>query len=151
MTITYQLESWSDYYKDCQALWVEHYDEIARDKDKMPMAPDVETYKFLESRGQLQILTVRKDGKMIGYQLTIIKPHLHYSTLCGFEDSYFLSKSERKGMAGVRLITQAIKHMEKRGVEKIFFMTKAFLDRGRIFEYLGFTKCDIVYSKWIGN
>lgn len=151
MTITYQIESWTDYYRDCQELWIEHYNEIARDKDKMPMSPDIEAFKFLESRGQLQILTVRQDGKMIGYQLTIIRNHLHYAVLCGFEDSYFLKKDCRKGMAGVRMIKEAIKHMQIRGVKKVFFLTKAFLNRGKIFEYLGFTQSDIMYAKWIGN
>lgn len=149
--LTFQLESWSDYYRDCQALWVEHYDEIAVQKDRMEMKPDVAGYMALEAAGRLQILTVRDDGRMVGYLLTVIRPHLHYANvLSGFEDAYFLSKTHRRGMTGVKLIREGIRYMRAVGVQKAFFMTKASLDMGRIFERLGFTKSDIVYSKWIG-
>lgn len=151
MTITYQLESWSDYYRDCQDLWREHYDEIATHKDEMEMSPDIASYRFIESQGQLQILTARENGKMIGYQISVVKRHLHYATLCGFEDSYFLTKSSRVGITGIRLIKEALKYMKARGVKKVFFHTKAFFDLGRIFEYLGFTKSDTIYSLWIGD
>lgn len=150
--ITFQLESWSDYFRDCQDLWVEHYNEIALDKERMEMRPDIEAYQRLEATGQLQILTARDSGIMVGYLLTVIRPHMHYAgVLCGFEDSYFLSKDHRRGMVGVKLIREGIKQMKFAGVKKCFFMTKAFLDMGRIFERLGFSKSDIVYAAWIGD
>jgi L-amino acid N-acyltransferase YncA len=151
VTITYQIEPWGTYYRDCQQLWIEHYDEIAVQKDRMEMKPDVASYKALEELGKLQIVVVRDDGRMVGYILSVIRPHLHYANvLCGFEDAYFLSKTHRRGMIGVKLIREAVRHMQAVGVQKVFFMTKAALDMGSIFERLGFDKTDIVYSKWIG-
>jgi L-amino acid N-acyltransferase YncA len=150
--ITYALEPWEQYFRECQALWEEHYAEIAVDKDRMPMRPDIATYRALEARGQLQIVVARDDGRMIGYILSVIRPHLHYAdVLTGYEDAYFLTKPHRRGMTGVNLIREAVRHMKAAGVRKVFFMTKAALDMGRIFERLGFTKTDIVYSKWIGD
>jgi len=149
--ITYQLEPWATYFRDCQALWPEHYDEIAVQKDRMAMRPDVATYEALEAAGRLQIVTVRDDGRMVGYLLSVIRPHLHYAdVLCGFEDAYFLAKSHRRGMTGVKLIREAVRHMQGVGVRKAFFMTKVALNMGPIFERLGFTATDIVYSQWIG-
>lgn len=149
--ITYQQEGWSSYYTDCQALWHEHYAELATNKDSMQMSPDIETYKALEQQGNLLILTARENGTLIGYQIAVVRRHLHYSTLCGFEDAYFLTKAKRQGMIGVRLITESLKLMKQRGVQKVFFMTKNVLNKGLIFERLGFTRSDITYSKWIGN
>ncbi len=150
--ITFQLESWEDYYQDCQDLWIEHYDEIAVQKDKMPMRPHVEAYEAMDKAGMLQILTVRDKDKLVGYLITFIKAHLHYAdVLCGFEDSYFLSKHYRKGMTGIKLIKEAIGHMELAGVQKVFFMTKSFKNLGLIFEHLGFKHSDSVYAKWIGK
>lgn len=149
--LTYQLEDWATYVRDCQALWWEHWEEIAVQKDRMPMRPDEEAYRALEAAGRLQIVTAREQGVMVGYIVSVVRPHMHYAdVLTGYEDAYFLSKSHRKGMAGVKLIREAIRHMRAVGVQKCFFMTKAALDMGRIFERLGFTKTDIVYSKWIG-
>lgn len=150
--LTYQLEDWATYRRDCQELWQEHYDEIAVQKERMPMRPDEATYRALEAAGRLQIVTARKDGVMVGYILSIIRPHLHYAdVLSGYEDAYFLSKPHRQGLAGVKLIREAVRQMQRVGVQKCFFMTKASLDMGRIFERLGFAKTDIVYSKWIGD
>jgi len=149
--ITYTVEPWDDYFRDCQDLWVEHYEEIGTNKDKMPMGPHIEGYEWLESQGQLQIICARKEGLLIGYSLVIIRRHLHYPTFCGFEDSYFVRKSERKGTVGIRLIKETLSVLEKRGVKKVFFLTKEFLDRGPVFERLGFKKCDTMYSKWLGE
>jgi L-amino acid N-acyltransferase YncA len=150
--ISYALEPWDRYYRDCQPLWPEHWDEIAVDKDRMPMRPDVATYQALDAAGRLQIVVVRDDGRMVGYILSVIRPHLHYAdVLCGYEDAYFLTKSHRRGMIGVNLIREAIRHMKLVGVQKAFFMTKVALDMGPIFERLGFAKTDIVYSKWIAG
>lgn len=150
--ITYQIETWDDYFRDCQVLWIEHYDEIAVQKDRMEMKPDVPAYMALERDGRLQILTARESGEMIGYVLTVIRPHLHYANvLCGFEDSYFLSKRHRRGWTGVKLIREAERRMKQIGVQKVFWMTKSFLDMGAIFKRLGYVHSDTVYAKWIGN
>lgn len=149
--ITYTLEPWDTYYRDCAALWPEHYEEIAVDKDRMPMRPDVANYQALEAAGKLQIVVARDDGRMVGYVLTVIRPHLHYAdVLCGFEDAYFLSKTHRRGMVGVKLLREAVRHMQRVGAQKAFFMTKVALDMGPLFERMGFTRTDVVYSKWIG-
>lgn len=150
--ITYQLEPWSAYYRDCQALWVEHYEELAVRKERMAMKPDVAAYQRLEAAGALSILTARDDGRMVGYILSTVRPHLHYAdVLCGFEDAYFLSKSHRKGMTGVRLLREWEKAMRARGVQLVFAMTKPWLDMRPLFERLGFSQSDYVMSKWIGD
>lgn len=152
MTVTYALEPWDAYYRDCQALWPEHYAEIAVQKDRMPMRPDVEAYQALERAGMLQIVVAREDGRMIGYVLSVIRAHLHYAdVLCGFEDAYFLTKAHRKGFVGVKLLREAVEQMRRAGVRKAFFMTKVAHDAGAIFERMGFTRSDIVYSGWIGD
>lgn len=150
--ITYTLEPWATYYRDCQALWPEHWDEIAVQKDRMPMRPDVATYEALDRAGRLQIIAARDEGRMVGYIVSVIRPHMHYAdVLAGYEDAYFLTKSHRKGMTGVKLIKEAIRHMQAVGVQKAFFMTKTALNMGPIFERLGFENTDLVYSKWIGG
>lgn len=149
--ITYTVEHWNRYYPECLPLWKEHYAEFEQaHKRRMKMAPDVETFENLDLRGQLQILVARDDGKMIGYCLVVIKPHIHYcNSICGFEDSYYLSKSYRKGMTGVKLLKKSIEHLRARGVEKVFFMTKEFISIAKILEYLGMEKTDEVYSLWL--
>jgi L-amino acid N-acyltransferase YncA len=150
--ITYTLEAWETYYRDCKNLWPEHYDEIAADKDRMPMRPDVATYRKLEAMGCLQIVVARDDGRMIGYVLSVIRPHMHYAdVLCGYEDAYFLTKAHRRGMVGVKLLREAVEQMRRVGVRRVFFMTKVAHDMSLIFERMGFIRTDVVYSRWIGE
>lgn len=150
--ITFQLEDWETYYRDCQSLWREHYEEVAVDKGNMVFGPDVSFYQFLGKNGGLQILTARSAGRMVGYCLVMVKPHPHYrAVLCGFEDSYFLSKPERKGMTGVRLIQRSVTALRARGVKKVFFMSKEAKPLEAIFRRLGFSPSDRVWAMWIGE
>jgi GNAT superfamily N-acetyltransferase len=152
MTITYQLDSAEEFIRDAQGLWAEHHELLGTNKDKMPLKPDMATYAALWNTGALQILTCRDDGKLIGYVVTVIRPHMHYAeTLCGFEDMYFLTEAYRGGMIGPNLLRQAEKHLKAAGVKKLFFHTKSFFNRGKLFEKLGFSLSDLIYSKWIGD
>ena len=155
MPLTFALESWAEYYRDCQPLWHQHYAAIAVDKQRMTMAPDVEIYQELERQGSLQIITARDEQRqMVGYILSVIRPHLHYRhVLAGYEDAYYLAESHRRGFAGVKLIREAVRHMKAAGVQKVFFMCKTSpeLDMSRLFERLGFHKSDYVFSQWIGD
>lgn len=146
--VTFHLESWNDYVRDpaCAELWTEHYAEIAGDKS-LPMGPDSPFFAFCDANGMLQLLTARRAGVMIGYCILLVKPHPHYrSVLCGFEDSYFLTQSERMGWTGVRLIKESLKALRKRGVRRAYFMTKLKHDISRLFARLGAAECDRVWQ-----
>lgn len=150
--ITYQVECWEDYVKDCQHLWLEHYDEIAVQKDKIKMSPHADGYRHMEELGGLQILTVRENGCMIGYHVTFIRVHPHYQDmLCGFVDAYFITNEKRKGMNGVKMIKEAEASLKNRGVKKIFSGTKNSKDMSKIFEYLGWSLTEQLFTKYIGD
>lgn len=150
--LTFQAEPWDVYFRDCQDLWVLHWQELALRKSQMQMKPDVPAYEALAASGALHILVAREEGEMVGYLLTVVRPHLHYAdVLCGFEDAYFMRQSHRRGFAGVRLFREWEKAMRARGVQMIFAMTKPWLDMGPIFVRLGFKQSDHVYAKWIGE
>lgn len=153
MSVSYQLERWATYRRDCGALWAEQYADHGPDKDRMAMAPDVLAYEAMEAAGVLQILTARsEDRRMVGYLLTIIRQHLHHTNvLCAFEDVFFLGKAHRRGSTGIRLIREAIRHLQAAGVQKVYFNSDLSQDLSRLFGRLGFVECNIVYSRWIGS
>lgn len=146
--ITFHLESWGQYYGDPrrEALWREHYAMLTLAHDnEMEMSPDVASYLAMEQAGQLQILVAREAGVMVGYSLFLTRRHLHYSALCGFEDSYFLTRRCRKGLAGYRLIAATLDALWSRGCVRAYFMTKEFASIATLLERLGGTKMDQVY------
>lgn len=151
--ITFELESWQSYFSEApKALWPEHYAELCTRPLAKPMSPDVPFFQFLDARGMLQVLTARRAGIMVGYCLMVVKRHSHYDLLAAFEDSYFLTKSERGNGNGLKLITSTLHHLRKRGVKEAYFMTKARaeLDMSGLFEKLGFELSDKVFCKWLG-
>lgn len=116
------------------------------------MKPDVKMYQTLENADMLQIVTARDHGRLVGYMLFTVHPHGHYAdTLCGFEDSYYLLQSHRRGWNGIRLIKESIALLKQRGVQRIFIHTKKSLDKGRLLNFLGMTHTDEIFSKWIGS
>jgi GNAT superfamily N-acetyltransferase len=149
--VAFALESWSSFYNDParSALWQEHYDELAGSPDREAMAPDVPFYEFCDARGQLQVLTARRAGRMIGYTIVMVRRHTHYATFCGFEDAYYLTSSERRGGVGVLMIARTLEALKRRGVKKVYFMNKLSLDIGKLFEKMGFEETDRVWMKWL--
>jgi hypothetical protein len=63
-------------------------------------------------------------------------------------DMYFLLPEFRKGLTGMNLIRFMEKSLRARGdVEKAYIGHKVKHDRGPLFERLGWTPCDVLYSK----
>lgn len=152
--ITYQLESWDHYYSDpdLNTLWLEHYNELREaHQERMEMGPDVETYRAWDRTGALIVLTARSAGQLVGYCLAVVKRHPHYPTVCGFEDSYYLTPACRRGMAGVRLITGMNKELRRRGCKRAYWMSKKFMALERIFLWLKMMEMDTVFCLWLGD
>lgn len=151
MTVTLMVEPWTQFEADAKPCWEEHYSEFEPfHQGLMPMGVALEDYRGLESRGQLQTLVAREAGLVVGYCIVVVRAHLHYcTTLCGFEDSYFLTKRLRKGFTGYRLLKESLELLKVRGVKRAYFMTKEFNSVRVLLERLGLTKCDEVYSVWL--
>lgn len=150
MAITYQVEPWEAYFPECQSLWIKHWVEVALDQAQIPLDPDLERYQAYAEAGQLFILTMRDEGKLVGYLTAILSGHLHYkSTMMAFVDLYLVEQSSRKGMAGVRLFREAEKALRALGVRRIQTATKlhAHLDMSRLLERLGYTHVEAAYHK----
>lgn len=152
MMVTYQVEDWFDCWQEMSALWHEHWEEVALNRDKIVLEPDMDCYAQYASTGALHVVTVRADGRIVGYHISVIRPHLHYkSSLSAFTDVYFLHPDFRHGMAGVRLFKEVESSLKARGVQKMFTGTKLSLDMGKIFERLGWHETERLYTKYIGD
>lgn len=150
--ITYAVESWSDVQAEMAPLWVSHYEEVALNRDKMPLSPDFANYDQMEKLGMLHIVVAREVGKIVGYHFTLVRPHLHYvSTLCGMTDIYYVAPEKRTGRTPLRLFQFVEKSLKDRGVKKLFTGTKKSLDAGGLFEMMGWTEAERLYTKWIGD
>lgn len=153
LRLSFAVEPWQQYYPECVELWDMHYAEFTPfHRGRLHGGPDVAAYKRCDAAGQLMIVAARAGGKLVGYALVVIRPHLHYkATLCGFEDAYYLHPDFRRGMAGVKLIKFTIQALRARGVKMTYWMTKEFINRAKLLERLGMEKCDTAYCLWLGD
>jgi GNAT superfamily N-acetyltransferase len=150
--ITYQVEQWRDIVAEMEVLWPAHWEEIAINRDSIKLAPDYQSYEAFADSGALHIVTAREAGKIAGYHITIVRPHLHYKNdLHGFTDVYYIQPEHRQGWVGVKLFKYVEKTLKARGVKKLFTGTKLHLDMGRIFERLGFHETERLYTKVLND
>jgi GNAT superfamily N-acetyltransferase len=147
MTVEYANEDPSTFIEELKLLLPEHYEELCVTKD-FPLLPDYEAYGRLVVADMLRCITCRSDGKLIGYAIFIVQPHLHYrSCKTAFEDLYFVKKEFRQGRIGIRLFQYAEDVLKKAGVNRIIMHTKIHLDNSRLFEYLGYKHTDKLFTK----
>jgi GNAT superfamily N-acetyltransferase len=148
--VTYQVESWSEYFPEVWPLWIQHYKEVALDQAYISLDPDIERYESYAKAGHLFILSMRDAGKLVGYFVGIVSGHLHYkSTLMCFTDLFYVLPTYRKGLAGVRLFREAETALRALGVRRIQTATKlhAHLDISRLLERLGYARAEVAYHK----
>ena len=147
--VTYQVEAYSDCIEEMKEHYDDHYNELSVTKTVV-LEPDYDSYFTLEKTGFLKVVTCRKEGKLIGYIMFIVNGHLHYkSCITAHEDIYYITKSERKGRVGIKLFQFAEQYLKSIGVNRIIYGTKTHLDNSRLFEYLGYSFFEKLYTKMI--
>lgn len=146
----YRVERWKHLRAEMLPLLVRHWREVALNHADVPLDIDEAKYAELDEAGALHIVTVRRDGLLIGYHVAIVSPHLHYaSTLHGITDVYWIAPECRHGVTAMRLFQAVERELKARGVRKLFTATKLHLDQGPLFERLGYRPVERLYAKLI--
>ena len=149
--IAYQVENYHDIEPELIKLYPEHYEELGVSKD-FPLDPDYLRYDKLANAGILYCYTCREDGELIGYIIFVIQTALHYKTcMVAMEDIYYLRKDKRKGRLGIKMFQFAEEELNKLNVNRIVYGTKTYSDNSKLFEYLGYTFYEKLYTKTINK
>jgi GNAT superfamily N-acetyltransferase len=150
--ITAQVEEWETFSAEVQPLLPLHWEELALNKDKVPLDPMYDVYDKRNEMGQVMIVTLREAGRLVGYFIGFIAPGLHYKTCLTLTmDIFWTHPDIRGGFGGVRLFREVEKQAKRRGVHRIFYGSKLHKDSSRLFEFMKFEPVEIYYSKWIGD
>jgi len=150
--ITYAIESFTERLPELKPLLPIHYEELALNKDKVPLSPQYHIYETRESMGELLFVTARKEGFLVGYFIGFIAPGLHYSTcLTCTMDIFYVHPDHRGSSAGIKLFSFVEKELNRRGVDRWFVGSKCHKDASKLFERLGFDRVEITYSKYLGE
>lgn len=150
--ITAQVETWHPFIEEIQPLLPLHYEELALNKDKVPLDPDYSIYDIIDEQGGLLVVSLRKEGAIVGYFIGILKPHLHYKTCLTLTmDIFWTHPDIRGGLAGVRLFRAVEAEAKRRGAQRLYYGSKLHKDCSKLFEFLKMKPVEKYYSKWIGD
>lgn len=147
-SVTFQQEKIVDVCEEIAELLVVHWREVEFYQD-IPLNPDMRYYLNAEEKNACVVLTVRADKRLIGYLVYLLMVNPKYQTQEASDDIHYLLPEYRNSSIGLKLFRFGEAEMRKRGVKVIVARTKSDpkLNHGAIFEYLGYDKQEIVYTK----
>lgn len=150
--ITVMLESFEERLPELLPLLPLHYEELALNQDKVPLDPQYDIYIERERRGELMFMVVRDAGQLVGYFIGFVAPGLHYQTcLTLIMDIFFIHPEHRGNSTGFKLFKAVEAEAKARGVQRMFVGSKCHLDASFLFEKLGYERCEITYTHWLGD
>ena len=150
--ITVMTESFAERLAELQLILPLHYEELALNKDKVPLAPQYGVYLERESNGQLVFMVMREAGEMIGYFIGFVAPGLHYQTCLTCHMDIFYIRPDKRGHAYGKALFEAVEaHLRFRGVQRWFVGSKCHMDASWLFNQLGFELVETTHTKWLGE
>lgn len=154
--LAYRWERFGRIQKELPPLFAKHWREIALNQDKIQLDPSWDQYLAYDIANVLQVLTVRDEGKLVGYVFMLVHPHLHYaSSVWAQSDIYWLDPAYRFGWSGIRMFREVEKGMKRLGVEVVLMNMKLHFqeDRGtieKLFARLKYKPIEVLWAKYIG-
>ena len=144
----------SNYYEmlahwdELCALFQDHWDEVALNKQVMALKPDMQRYHSMNEQGMLLVIGAWNDGALVGYSVNFVMQHLHYADLriCS-NDLLFVSKDLRKGRVGLRLIRATEAAAKEAGAKLMLWHGKPNTTLVEIMPALGYGVQDVIFSK----
>ena len=148
-------------------LFQQHWQEIALDRDIVPLDPDWDNYYDLATTGKLHVLTAREvmpdvcradsaneklpADPLVGYVFNLIGGHLHYnSTKFAHTEMFWLMPEYRFGWNGFKLLKYNLRGLKQRGVVVSTINIKLGFKNARVGQLLarlGYAPTDIVLRK----
>lgn len=148
--VKYKEEAIDEVIEDIKPLIEKHYMEIARHQDKIALNPDYDKYVELYNKGALHIVTARVEGRLVGYTIHFLAPHLHYRDhLMAMNDILYVLPEYRGGIVAARLFKFAEVSMKQKGVTKIHIHMKTEHDFSRLLKGLGYVEIEKIYERML--
>jgi hypothetical protein len=130
------------------ALQQEHWEEIAKNKHLMVLAPDVDKYRLIEQAGKLFAVLAYDGDEMVGYSVNILDNNLHYRDLLQAQnDVLFVKQSHRAGRLFMRLRDATLRMAKARGARLMLWHAKEKTPLAYMLPRLGCKVQDVIYSE----
>lgn len=146
--ILFAVEPLHQVKEEITPLLEKHWEELEWIKTHK-VNPDWEKYELMDKLSLLVIMTAREEGKLIGYNVFLVHPSMHYKNLKVANQDLIYIAPERRGF-GTYFIHWSENILKELGVDRVFYYTKAVKDFGeKILLPQGYALVDQVYGKEI--
>ncbi len=150
MTITAQVEKLTDRLEELKPFFPEHHRELGIYQDRMPLDPMYDVYKKHDEAGQALLVTLRKDGVMVGYFVGFITPGLHYQqTLTCKMDITYIHPEHRGDGSGIVLFNAVKAALRQRGVKLWWVGSKNHKPIEAFYRAFGFEHQEAYFTMWL--
>ena len=121
MTLQFAWEPLARLHNDgLKELALQDWQEIDVDHDQVPLDVDWNHYATLEAAGIYRVIAARKNGRLVGYNAFFLNRHTrHRGTVFGQNDVLYLHPAQRKGMVGIRFLTESDRLLKAAGAVKV--------------------------------
>jgi len=140
----------------------ENYKHIIREMDKLipKFAEEVDIYpdkqipdfnhELLSSIEDLQVITARENGELVGFHVSFIQYDIFYKNLltCAVLFYYLLPENRGNGN-GTGMFEYAEKLYKDKKVKRVFMSRKIHIDNEKMFKKLGYSHIEANYTKSI--
>lgn len=145
--VTLQAERIHDLWTEMMPILERHRAEVAHYKD-IPLGVDRARYEILQDAGMLWVFTMREGGTLIGYNVFVVAPNLHYTTaLAAIEDVLYLDPSRRALGLGRKMLQWIDEHLAKRGCTYVARHVKLAHDHGALLKRAGYEPVETIWQR----
>lgn len=149
MGVDIKLEKVSENIDELMSIFEEHYNELEDKKDVLfPFNFNWEYYDKMEKKDSLIFVSARKNGKLIGYCISFIMPSFFNCHLwtC-FTHIFYVKKSERKNLAGLKMVNFLENVLEKMDITEWFAGNRLNFDLSLFYKRKGFEPLEFLHRK----
>lgn len=141
--------------EEAKPLLPAHYDELSEHKlAGIPLDPQYGLYLARAAAGQVLYVTLREEGRLIGYLVSFVAPGMHYqSCLTATGDIFFVYPTRRGLEGGKTLFSAWLKECRRRGIQlaQIGMKSRHAKYVRPILEELGFFETEITFWQFLNK
>lgn len=149
--ITFQKEFFYYCMAELPPLFMAEWHETIGDSpSKQELSPAWEKYVQMELAGTLFMLTARAGKNLVGYIISVLHPHLHFSkTIYAFIDAFYLRTEFRDGENEQEFIKYNEQLLAEQGAKRVNAAIPASMWQYRLFKKLQYQHTEAIMAKWL--
>lgn len=145
MTITVQVERWRDAIPEIVPLLAENFAESGRPEALPPLDPDYDLYYRLDAKESLLTATIRDDGVLVGYIITLIAGDIHARGVkFATTDTIYVRPAYQRR---VDLVGFAADRLKELGVKRFVLGGRGTPAFARLMRRRGFYPAEVIYER----